>query len=731
MAGLLPHHEEGEQVDELVEEVEREPRRRNIEPTSEPEGQGNDQGVEVNGGMDGVPDFYTNIAQQFKNLLLTILVQVGNQGSNQGDNRNQSGTAGNDNIRGDVRNVIVNNGRSGCTYKEFLACNPKEYDGKGGAIVYTRWIEKMESIHTQSHEVAISMAWDDFKVLMREEFCPSKEMHKLETELCNHVMDEAGHATYTDRFHDLARMVAATEPITIQSVVLKFGVLTDEAIRNGSIKKNPEKRGNRGEPSKDRNVKDDNKIPRILVEINKVIKGCKLEVEGHRFDINLISFRSGSFDVIIGMDWLSNHKAKIISHEKVVKIPLIDGKVLRVLGEKLEEKARYLMSAKEHKQEEMVVIELVPGAILVVKSPYRLTPFEMEELSGQIKELKDKGFIRPSSSPLGAPGEEQENAFQTLKDKFCNAHVLGLPDGPKDFVVYCDASGLGLGCVLMQRGKVIPYASRQLKIHEKNYTTYDLELGGCVCLRSGDIIVWTKGHIYDHKTTHPGKANVVADALSRKERVKPKRVRAMNMTLQSSIKDRLLTAQEACDEFVGIAERGSKNVHLLLVEFSYNNSCHSSVRCAPFKALYGRKNRSLIMWAEVGEGQLIGHELVQETTEKISQIKDRLKAALSPWKGVVRFGKKEKLAPRFVRPFEIVEKVGLVAYRLRLLEELNGVHDTFHVSNLKKCLAYPTQQVPLDEIQVDVKLNFMEEPMEILEREFKKLKQSRIAIVKV
>ncbi|GKD69713.1 putative reverse transcriptase domain-containing protein [Tanacetum coccineum] len=203
--------------------------------------------------------------------------------------------------------------------------------------------------------------------------------------------------------------------------------------------------------------------------------------------------------------------------------------------------------------------------------------------------------------------------------------------------------------------------------------------------------------------------------------------------------------------------RGSKNVHLLLVEFSYNNSYHSSVRCTPFKALYGRKCRSLIMWAEVGEGQLIGHELVQETTEKISQIKDRLKAArdrqksyadkrkkplefsvsdyvllkVSPWKGVVRFGKKEKLAPRFVRPFEIVEKVGLVAYRLRLLEELNGVHDTFHVSNLKKCLAYPTQQVPLDEIQVDVKLNFMEEPMEILEREFKKLKQSRIAIVKV
>ncbi|GKC01544.1 putative reverse transcriptase domain-containing protein [Tanacetum coccineum] len=202
---------------------------------------------------------------------------------------------------------------------------------------------------------------------------------------------------------------------------------------------------------------------------------------------------------------------------------------------------------------------------------------------------------------------------------------------------------------------------------------------------------------------------------------------------------------------------GSWDVHLPLVEFSYNNSYHSSVRCAPFEALYGRKCRSPIMWAEVGEGQLIGPELVQETTEKISQIKDRLKAArdrqksyadkrrkplefsvgdyvllkVSPWKGVVRFGKKGKLAPRFVGLFEIIEKVGPVAYRLDLPEELNGVHDTFHMSNLKKCLADPTLQVPLDEIRVYAKLNFVEEPVEISEKEFKKLKRSRIAIVKV
>ncbi|GJT77572.1 hypothetical protein Tco_1044297 [Tanacetum coccineum] len=188
--------------------------------------------------------------------------QVGgqdDQGRGQGNGRNQNDDAINDNIRGDVRNVIENNDRRGCTYKEFLACNPKEYDGKGGAVV-----------------------------LMREEFCPSNEMQKLETELWNHVMVGATYATYTDRFHELARlvphlvtpknrrieryayglapqirgMVAATEPSTIQKTVQIADTLTDEALRNGSIKKNHEKRGNGGEPSKDRDGRDDNKSTR-------------------------------------------------------------------------------------------------------------------------------------------------------------------------------------------------------------------------------------------------------------------------------------------------------------------------------------------------------------------------------------------------------------------------------------------------------------------------------------
>ncbi|GJW03982.1 putative reverse transcriptase domain-containing protein, partial [Tanacetum coccineum] len=169
---------------------------------------------------------------------------------------------------------------------------------------------------------------------------------------------------------------------------------------------------------------------------------------------------------------------------------------------------------------------------------------------------------------------------------------------------------------------------------------------------------------------------------------------------------------------------GSWDVHLPLVEFSYNNSYHSSVRCMPFEALYGRKCRSPIMWAEKSYADKRRKPLE-------FSVGDYVLLKVSPWKGVVCFGKKGKLAPRFVGPFEIIEKVGPVAYRLDLPKELDGVHDTFHVSNLKKCLADPTLQVPLDEIRVDDKLNFVEEPVEIMEREFKKLKRSRIAIVKV
>ncbi|GJU10072.1 putative reverse transcriptase domain-containing protein [Tanacetum coccineum] len=177
--------------------------------------------------------------------------------------------------------------------------------------------------------------------------------------------------------------------------------------------------------------------------------------------------------------------------------------------------------------------------------------------------------------------------------------------------------------------------------------------------------------------------------------------------------------------------------HLPLVEFLYNNNYHTSIKAALFEALYGRKCRSPICWAEVGDSQLSGLEIIHETTEKIVQIKSRIQAAhnhqksnddvirkplefevgdevmlkVSPWKGVIRFGKRGNLNPRYIGPFKIIAKVGTVAYRLELPEKLSKVHSTFHVSKLKKCMADEPLAIPLDEIQVDDKLHFIEEPV--------------------
>ncbi|GKE82830.1 hypothetical protein Tco_1552830, partial [Tanacetum coccineum] len=175
-----------------------------------------------------------------------MLALVGNQGSNQGDNRNQSGTAINDNIQGDVRNVIVSNGRRGCTYKEFLACNPKEYDGKGGAIVYTLWIDKIESVQDMSGCEA------NQKVKYNVGLFVSKALTWW-----NSLIHTRGREAVVGFMSWLA-----IEPKTIKKAVQIAGTLTDEALRNRSIKKNPKKRGNGGEPSKDMNVRDDNKRTR-------------------------------------------------------------------------------------------------------------------------------------------------------------------------------------------------------------------------------------------------------------------------------------------------------------------------------------------------------------------------------------------------------------------------------------------------------------------------------------
>ncbi|GJZ33607.1 putative reverse transcriptase domain-containing protein, partial [Tanacetum coccineum] len=396
-------------------------------------------------------------------------------------------------------------------------------------------------------------------------------------------------------------------------------------------------------------------------------------------------------------------------------------------------------SKEDHEVHLKLVLELLKKEKLFAK---------FSEYSSKIEAMKIWKVPKTQSkirSFMRLAGVEQEEAFQTLKENLCNTPILSLLDGSEDFVVYCDASSQGLRCVLMQRGKVIAYASRQLKILEKNFTIHDLELGA---------VLFSDYDCEIHY--HPRKANVVADALSRKERVKPRRLRAMSMTIPSRVKDKILATQgEASKKALGTrldistayhpqtdrqSERtiqtledmlrayvidfgGSWDTYLSLAEFSYNNSYHSSIRCTPFEALYGRRPKA----ARDRQKSYVDNRRKPLEFE----VGDQVLLKVSPWKGVVRFRKKGKLAPRYVGPFEILKRIGPVAYHLRLPQELNGVHGTFHVSNLKKCLADANLHVPLGEVKIDKTLRFVDEPVEIMDREVKKLKRSKISIVKV
>ncbi|GJR28243.1 putative reverse transcriptase domain-containing protein [Tanacetum coccineum] len=747
-----------------------------------------------------------------------------------------------------------------------------------------------------------------------------------------------------------------------------------------------------------------------LVTTNTVIQGATLTLLNQPFEIDLMPIKLGSFDVVIGMDWLSKYHARIICDEKVIHIP-INGEtlIIRVMEKKSDEK----------RLEDIPVVREFPE---VFPEDLPGLPPVRQELSNQLQELADRGFIRPSTSPWGAPVlfvkkkdgsfrmcidyrelnkltvknryplpriddlfdqlqgssvyskidlrsgyhqlrvrdedipktafrtryghyefqvmpfgltnapavfmdlmnrvckpyldkfvivfiddiliysrnkeehanhlriilellkkeklyakfskcdfwirimqflghlidsqglhvdpakieadknwispttpteirqflglTDQETAFQLLKQKLCEAPILSLPKGNDDFIVYCDASHQGLGALLMQREKVIAYASRQLKPNEENYTTHDLELGAVLELLAD----------YDCKIRyHPGKANVVADALIRKERIKTLRaenLRGMDkafeirpdgtrciknrswLPLFGNLRDLIMHESHkskysihlgsdkmyqdlkklywwpnmkaiiaeyvgkclACSrvkakcqkpsgllnaldtqldmsttyhpETDGQSERTIQTLedmlracvidfgkrwekHLPLVEFSYNNSYHASIKATPFEALYGRKCRSLVCWAEVRDVQLTGLEIIHETTEKIVKIRQRMQAARDWQRRIIQFGKRGKLNPRYIRPFKILEQIGPVAYKLELPEELHNVYSTFHVYNLKKCLSDESLVIPMKELRLDDKLNFVEEPVEIMDREVKQLKQSRIPIVKV
>nr|GEX74550.1 putative reverse transcriptase domain-containing protein [Tanacetum cinerariifolium] len=307
-------------------------------------------------------------------------------------------------------------------------------------------------------------------------------------------------------------------------------------------------------------------------------------------------------------------------------------------------------------------------------------------------------------------GDKQEAAFQLLKQKLCSAPILALPEGSKDFIVYCDASNKGLGAMLMQRKKSAIFTPiRETDPMDKLARVYLKE----VVTRHGIPV----SIISDRD---PRFASNFWRSLQNALGTRLDMSTAYHLETDAHSERTIQTLEDmlrACEIYFG----KSWVNHSPFVKFSYNNSYHASIKAAPFEALYGRNRRSPVYWTEVGGAQILGSELIQDTTEKIVQIKQRMQAPVID----------RRLNPRYVGPFKVLERVGGVAYKLDLPEELSRVHNTFHVSNLKKCHADEPLPVPLDGLHFDDKLYFIEEPVEIMDREVKRLKRSQIPLVKV
>nr|GEY92734.1 putative reverse transcriptase domain-containing protein [Tanacetum cinerariifolium] len=347
---------------------------------------------------------------------------------------------------------------------------------------------------------------------------------------------------------------------------------------------------------------------------------------------------------------------------------------------------------------------------------------------------------------------QEEEAFQTLKRKLCSAPILALPKGTEDFMVYCDTSLKGYGAEGAMKKKYV--RKENLEILIKPIFEFHPDKTRCFGNR-----VWLPqfGRLRNlvmhesHKSKfsiHPGSdkmyqdlkplyrwPNMKVDIATYVSKYLTCTKEALGTSLDMSTSyhpqtdgqnERTIQTLEDMLRAYVIDFRSSWDRHIPLVEFSYDNSYHASIKAAPYEALYKRKCRSL--YARVSRQKSYTDKRLKPLEFKVG---DMVLLKVSPWKGVVRFGKCGKLSPRYIGPFKILARMGPVAYMLELLEELKGIHSTFHVLNLKKCLAEGDVVVPIDEIQLDDKLHVTKEPLEVMDREVKRLKQSRIPIVKV
>nr|GEV04950.1 putative reverse transcriptase domain-containing protein [Tanacetum cinerariifolium] len=848
----------------------------------------------------------------------------------------------------------------------------------GGAIELCRWFEKSEMVFSISEyternkvkfdaatlqgraqtwwnsqvatlglEVANGKSWGHMKKMMMEEFCLDEEVQsckKHHTDNCTlacHNYGKPGHYARDCKKKAVATCAntqATLGPNVVMGMFLLnnryatvlFDSSSDKSFVNTSFSHLIDIDPVRLDTSYEVDLADGR-----VASTNIVLKGCTINLVNHLFKIDLMLIELGTFDVIIGMDWLVEQDVVIMYGKKVVHVPY-KNKTLVVEGDRGASRLKVISCIKARKYiergsrlfvahvtekepqekwlEDVPVIrdfpevfpddlprfppprqvefqiDFVPGATPVARAPYRLAPSEMKELARQLQELSKNGFIRPSSSSWGAPVlfiNKKDESFRmyidyrelnklTVKNRYPLPRIDGLFDQLQGLSVYSKIDLRTDHHQLCIREEYIPitaFRTRYSHYEFQNKEEHGEHLKTILELRKKEQLYakfskcdfWLEsvqflGHVInsegvyvDHvkieaikngaTSTTPTEANVVADALRRKER-EPIRVRALVMTVHQSLHEQIHNAQSEAmkkknaeaenlgrlikqifeihpdgirtpsgyDSIYVIVDRLTKSAHFLpvkmtnsmekltqlylkeivyrygvpmsiisdrdskftsrfwqslqgalgtrldmstayhpkmdgqskriiqtledmlracvidfegswdrrfpLVEFSYNNSYHTSIKAAPFEALYGRKCSHQKSYADVR------HRLLE------FNVGDKVMLKVSPWKGVIHFEKRGKLSPRYIGPFKILERVGPVAYKLELPRELQGIHNTFHVSNLKKCLSDEILIIPLDEVQLDDKLHFFEEPVEIMDHEVKKLKQSCIPIVK-